>query len=501
MQRIVHATALAVALAAPVAARALPVGDLRWLVEAPGEQTKPSIDGPYVVYADHSGADWDVRMYDLSTGTTVDVAVGPGDQQSPDVSRSVVAYRAPSGIEVYSIPLRALLRSGAEQDVAGAPATSEAVVAWERDAADGSGRDVVWSRLLQPKVNGVLGGPGDQHAPAAFGDWVGLVDDADGGAVRMLDTTTGEVREVCPGRATGLAMDGAPDAPRVVVARDAGGGDTDVEVYDTPGVLGAALRVPGTQRNPHVSGDWVAFEDLSTGHSQVVLWNLATGTAFVPHPSASDQILNDVSAVPGQSVRVVFADDAHGDLDIAMYTLPLPLADDGAPANWPPAPPPARCDDPAAIVLADLTLARETGKPFVAQAPLAGAVTEGRVLVCLDAMGVSSAGVVLGDRPVIAATPADFAIPVHHLERVVTIEPGDGRVAAAAAGVPGATLRVRVLGGAVPPLACEGPGCGGHLDGGPGTHGAPRGQGCGSAGAGLAPLGLAAALLRRRRRA
>jgi beta propeller repeat protein len=490
VSRSTRTAALLLALAAPLAARALPSGELRWIVVAPGDQTGPAIDGPYVVYADRSGPDWDVLLFDLVRSEVTPIASGPGDQSSPDVFRSAIAYRVPGGVAVHSISTHGVLRAIADPRVAGGPATSDAVVAWDRTTEDGSGLDVAFARLAPPAGDGVLGGPGDQHAAAVFGDWVGLVDDADGGAVRLVSSATGEVRAVCAGRATGVAMDGPRDGPRVVVAREATAGDADIEVYDRPGVLLAALRVPGTQRNPHVSGDWVAFEDVATGHSQVVLWNLATGEAFVPHPSASDQILNDVSAEAGASVRVVFADDAHGDLDLALFTLPLPVADDGAPPNWPSAPPPARCGDPGALVLGEVAVVRAEGRPLVQHVTVPGGPGERKVLVCVDAVGVTSGWVALGND--LVAGPEAFGKRNLRIERVLTLAPGGGRLAAVAAGGPGAALRVRVLGGAVPLLVCEGPGCDRQVF--------PPHQGCATAGAGLAPLGLILVALRRRRR-
>ena len=88
----------------------------------------------------------------------------------------------------------------------------------------------------------------------------------------------------------------------------------------------AELRVPGVQRNPHLSGPWVAFEDVSTRLSQVVLWNWKSGLVFVPHPSTTDQVLNDVSLVVGAylslAVAVLFKLLPTTSL-LAMLSLPL----------------------------------------------------------------------------------------------------------------------------------------------------------------------------------
>jgi hypothetical protein len=504
--------ALACLALAPTVARALPSGEFEWIVVAPGDQTRPSIDGALLVYGTKPpGGDWDVLGLDLASGTTAPIAAGPGDQDGPEVARQAVAYRTADGIEIWSLAFGRPVRTGQEPGRASWPVVGDSVAAWELDAG-ADGLDVAFYRYLPPDrtLDGAFGGPGDQRAPAAYGSWIGYVDDALGGAVRLVDTTEGQRVDYAGGPAAAIAIGGDPGAPRVVVARTRTGGETDLEVYDEPFLVRATLRVRGEQRNPRVAGDWVAFEDLSTGHSQVVLWNLVTGVAFRPAPSASNQSLNDLAAATADSLRVVFADDTHGDQDIALFTLPLPWVDDGQPSNWPPEPPnpqAARCDDPGARVVATLTLSRAVGAPQRGAATVT-APAGTRVLACVDAERVASAWIALGDE--LLVRPDTLERNVGHLE-VRTVVPAEGacaprgwteasdglreglapsRCAATAValagrieGTPGATLRVRLL-----------------EDPGP-APAAPADGGCGSGGAGAASLlGIATALAARRRR-
>jgi uncharacterized protein (TIGR03382 family) len=247
-------------------------------------------------------------------------------------------------------------------------------------------------------------------------------------------------------RADSLGIAALQSGPHAAVARVVTATDTDVEVYGPEGARLAALTVPARQVNPHLSGSWVAFEDLSTGRSQVVLWNWRTGLVFVPRPSEGDQILNDVSDV-GTAVRVVFADDAAGDFDVVLFALPIPIVDDGTPLDpWPPPRPPppgkASCDDPDAVVLAKLDLERGTS------APQSGSVAfevadDLPVLVCIDADRVSAAWITLDH--VAIATPCDFDPKVEHLEVRTDLDEGRAVLAGRIAGKPGARLTVRVL--------------------------------------------------------
>ncbi|WP_049768562.1 hypothetical protein [Anaeromyxobacter sp. Fw109-5] len=453
--------ALALALVAPYVARATPIGTFTWIASGPGDQTDPAIDGRYVLYADGTRGSLDVLARDLATGETRVVAAGPDDEDSPDLARSVVAYRTDAGITVAYLATGTLLRPPAEPG-ARAPAVSTSAAVWEvgRDGA----RDLGWFLFGSgaPR-SGVVAAPGDQRAPAVSGTTVAYVDAAAGGAVRLLDLARGEARVVSPGGATGVAIDGGPGALRVAVTRAVADTSTDVEVYDGAGQLLAALPLPGEQRRPRLSGEWVAFEDLSSGRSQVVLWAWRSGLVHAPRPYAGEQLLGDLAA-DDDAVRVAFSERTSGGLDVGLYTLPLPVADDGASG--------IRCDSPGALVLAELTLTRGTGAVTTGAVAFAGGDgADLPILVCIDAAKVSSAWATLDGAAL--AVPGDFASGSAHLELRRIARGGEGLLEAGVEGKRGASLRVRVLAepvpdggqdpGAPPDDPGQGPG-----DGGPG---------------------------------
>ena len=515
----------------PLAARARPSGTYSLIVGGPGDKTEPSIDGQSIVYASNASGDWDVLRYQIGAPDPIQtIAGGPGDQDQPDVNRTNFVYRGPEGIWIRSwTPDTAPLRTphppedgeipacSFESPVSN-PALGEDVATWECGLA-GSG-DIPGSRAiavfllgsgeeyrLEPSGASTIG---EQHSPAAYGSTVAFVDDADGGSVWLHDSNplTRETTRVCEGHATGVAI-GYLDDTVLAVARASQGHDDDIEIWE-PGVLGTALRVGGVQRNPHLSADWVAFEDLSTGHSQVVLWHWTSGAVFIPHPSTTNETLNDVVATRGVDVRVVFAEDggADGTRDIALYRLVLTdgeIPDDGSGDGgwrWPPSPPPpqrpspASCDDTDPVVLATLVLGRDAGRPLAGSVPLAASPFPGDavlpVLVCIDADRVSAAWVAFDDQAV--AMPGDFDPHVSRLQIAAVAEGGVARISGVVAGRPGTSLVARVLadpgrsqGGEtlrqVPAAALLRGGCG-------------MGGGAGS----LAVLAVLAALRRQRRR-
>ncbi len=443
MHRVVTAAlSTALAIAAPAPVRAGWIGDFVPVLEAPGNQTQPSIAAQWIVYADDAGGDFDVKRIDELTGAIDLLGGGPGDQDQPAMYMSVVAWRDPSGIFVWEQGSRQLLRSGAEP-AAAHPRVSSELVAWEQVEPDGStGIGVFAFGTLVGRAHGYAAA-GNQHGPAPFRRFVAFIDDADGGAIRILDAADGSVRRLCPSCtarayavAAGSAGDAAdPDAGVYVVSEADTAGRSHVVVYAGDGTVLRALPYLTDQVNPHVSGDWVAYEEIqSDGTHQIRLFDWRTAREILPPPTTWSQELNDVSVVPDQ-IRVAFVRQGNG-LDLWKYVVALPLPPDDTP------PPPASCADPAPTVLAEILVPRD------ASAPLRGFVEFASpaavpVLVCIDSDRVSSAWVGLDD--VALARPSDFNPAVTHLEAQARVGAGPGRLAAVVAGKPGTWLRARVL--------------------------------------------------------
>ena len=572
-----HILVWALALAAPLVSRARPVGTYSLIVQGPGDQTDPSIDAEYVTFASHPDGvgDWDVLLYEIGApaGNVRVIAGGPGDQDQPCVHRTALAYRGPTGIHVdnwqtgraWRTPDPSAAPTGrcGAADPVSQPVVSSTVAAW--DCTPPGARTVVVSRYQAPSEEYEIATGGAPFGPSVSGDLIGYVDGADG-SVWLHDSSplSRSTMQVCGGNATGVSV-GSFGAPVVAVARSAGQPDPNVEVWDPTGGLGtagriAALTVPGEQRNPHLSADWVAFEDLSTGRSQVVLWQWTTGLVFLPHPSTSNQILNDLAVVPGQEVRAVYADDGDGtgtSHDIALYQLPYvngTIPDDGTgnPDPWAPPPPrrpaPASCDDLDAQVLGTLVLGSTNGSSrFIAPGRSdrqdddhdgdrgddddqgddqaggrrvrdAGAISFPvvpfpgdpvlPVLICIDTQHVSAGWLTVDDAVVVDPSHLNPQLP--HLEVRAVLEPGTSRLAGLLAGKPGATLQARVLAdpGRFDPSApatvtVTGRHVGGHSPSGstPGSGPHRERNGCGTAGipGPLAGLALLLALRLRRR--
>ena len=602
----------------PLAVRATPVGTWQLVTAGPGDKADPAIDAQTVLYSTNAAGSRDVVEWLIGAAPEVvtSLAGGAGDQDQPSLHRNTYAYRdSTAGIWVKDLYTGTVLRDPnapavtaqgrrcRPADPVDHPVVSDVLAAWVCGST--GSRSVVVARIGAPPEEYELSGAGDVFGASVYGALVAYVDASDG-TVWLHDSTPASrlTSRVCGGVATGVSVSADLGVPVIAVTRASTGADADVEVWDPTGGLGtagrvAALLVPGEQRNPRLSNDWVALEDLSTGVSQVVLWQWTTGLVFAPHPSTSNQTLSDLSVVTSSMVRVVWADDVDGTgvrREIALYQLPASIPQDATPTPWPwpcpaiePPPSPASCDgtypndvDPCAcrddddgdhhrggrddgsvrsehalrdddacrwtsnaictadrahrtpVVLARLDLERDDGQPPPASRAFDATPCPGDavlpVLVCVDLEHVAAGWLTLDDD--LLAGPSSFKLGVHHLEWQRAVSRPTGRIVAAIASKPGATLVARVIadpgsapqavagcttgtvivpGGRIAGPGTSGsrsPGSGTSASGGAGaTSGAPggsshRGSGCGTPG-GTGALGglVLVVLLRLRRRA
>ena len=485
------------------------------IVQGPGDQTAPSMAGAFLAYIDDYdaalGAIGVPNLYakNMVSGAVTRVTSDGEIFGGPDAAASLIAYRRDGAIEIFDARLPApILTIPAPGH--GRSALSSAVVAWDQESPGGS--DVAWRRMEAGSVSVVLDRTGRQHAAAAAGDWVAFIDSTPPATVRLVNTDKGTEAVVytAPTGANGAPLDvalwssetGSPLAA-IVLAEAAG---AEIAVVDGAGAELQRLTVPGGKVNPHLIGEWVGFEDLSTGVSQVVLWDRIHGQLFVPEATGKAQELHDLVAA-GTVLEVIWADERTGDFDIYLFQASVPPPETPYPPQppGPPPPPPpvlVTCSDATATILADFTIRPEGDAPWLADrhvghwndpsdgqddhdeeqaerdeerddhddvhdglhhketgehderwhaararrgagGALFPAVTATPVLVCIDAADVTAAWVGAGSQ--VVASPADFGLGTLSLEARLTVTAGDGRVGAVITGKPGCSLRVRVL--------------------------------------------------------
>ncbi len=122
----------------------------------------------------------------------------------------------------------------------------------------------------------------------------------------------------------------------VTVYASTAGGDNDIR-WSVKGASGAyvesVLALPGTQRNPNISGNLIVFESNITPGSQfdIYLYDLATNRLYQLTNTTISESLTDISTGPGGLVRVAWAQPKQVyPFDMDVYALSF-LIDTAAP--------------------------------------------------------------------------------------------------------------------------------------------------------------------------
>ena len=306
----------------------------------PGDQYDPSISGNLVVFTDDRSGDQDVYYVDLTTLQEYPVIVAPGDQELTSVSGSRIAYTDYRSVDVvvYDIVTGVSTNvTGPDKTAAGFnsidPAISGSLVAWEDDR---NGDPEIYAKNLDTNEERRVSVASDsvderpaisgnvivwEHCPYAGGNCdIWSYDWSTG--VTLQITNTPDVDERHP----------SVDGHWVVYQCTACGenGDQDVYAYDTATLKAVQLSLPGDQANPHVSGDNVSIDDLSSGTYHIKLWHIPSNQVFDVTSGTAGQYLNDIDGN-----RIVYTDDRNGDLDIYMTEFTLTASDSTPPVITP----------------------------------------------------------------------------------------------------------------------------------------------------------------------
>jgi beta propeller repeat protein len=439
--------ALICVLAAPAAGAQTVTGVETRVTESPADQWAPSISGDLISYTDFRGQDTDIYCFDLSTGVEHPVTTAPGNQELSDVSEGLISY--------LDLDHRRILvfdpRAGTTLDVtAGASGTAIApnlgqkIVAWAdnrdgnleiyaRDLSTGEERRVTYSPAIDdlPAVDsGVIVW---QRCTTPCDIWA--YDWATGATRQITDTPDRDERQ-------------ADIWHSRVVYEGLIGAERDICEFDLDSGKERRLALPADQGHPSISGDFVAFDDLTTGVYHIRLWHLPSDGVFAITGGRSGQYLNDIDGN-----RIVYTDDRGGQLDIYLFEFQFTAAPSLA----------ADCEHlNGATPLLDATLAGDSCHESHFSLPFAA--PQGPGLLCIDngpggAPKVFSGVVKLNAEGVVDPDDwwerPDWFGRGHgrlrsHLERRLHLEVAN-RLDVELRGRPGSTVRMRVFAAAPAP--------------------------------------------------
>ena len=284
------------------------------LTTNPADQYDPAISGDLVVYTDARAGNADVWYYDIGAGQEVQVTNALGDQKLSDVSNGSVVYvdLPTSDVVLYSAVTGSTTNlTASANSVSLYPAIGDGTVAWVDDR---TGEKEVFARSLATgEERRVTDSPLPDDLPAVS---AGLIvwQRCEGGrceifsynwateTTRQLTQTSGSDERHPDISGNGVVYDGERD-----------GDVRDIFFYDLSSGTEKRLALAGYQENPNISGDYVAFEDYSSGPAHIKLWHVPSNSVFQVTTGPGQQYLNDIDGN-----RIVYTDSRNGQLDIYM---------------------------------------------------------------------------------------------------------------------------------------------------------------------------------------
>ena len=251
--------------------------DATGFVTSDSSQQSVKTDGDYLVYKDDSSGDWDIYLYDLSSGTETQISSSETTDISPEISSGYVVWQSlVSGVWQIAI-----------YDLSTGNSWSVSNTSTHEITPDVSSDWVVWSDFRNGNwdiygysagVEYALAiGEGDQIQPRLYGDYLVYTDDSAGNDdVYFYDLSTGELSQIT----TDTGDDVSPDIDgNSVVWQSDTSGTWDVYSYDlTTGETTVLADSDSDERFPRISeqvvvwmdGENIAYEDLNSGDAGMV---------------------------------------------------------------------------------------------------------------------------------------------------------------------------------------------------------------------------------------
>lgn len=306
--------------AAPAAAGVSVTVTEQQLTTDPGDEYDPAISGDVVVYTGNRANNTDVYYTRVSTGVEVPVTQLTGSQELSDVSGDRVVYTDLTARDVFVYDLTTGTPTNLT-DTPGAYSTNPAIggdlVAWE-DTRDANVEIYAYNLSTGEERRITTTAAMDTSPAVSDGRIVFQTCDAGICDITLYDWASGQTRPIT---ATADADERRPDLDGTTVVYDRyQDGERNIYAYDLATGYARFLPLAGSQNNPNISGDVVAFEDVSTGVYHVALWHLPSDTMLPLTNGAGGEYLNDIDGN-----HVVYTAQRENQLDIWLSTFTLHL--------------------------------------------------------------------------------------------------------------------------------------------------------------------------------
>jgi beta propeller repeat protein len=290
---------------------------------SPSDEYPGRFDGDLIPYEVRRGeGDYDIYLYNITSGKTTAVATGPAIQGSPSVSGGKVVYsayevhqfnRSDADIFVFDVASGTTERLTLPGDQV-SPRMYGNLLAWQDEPPGRSSVNVVLHDLMtsvQLKVPARTWA----YSPDLSGGKVIWIDDPSGPAVFVYDLSEKTIRRVT--NRTGIKGIPALDGDRIAWA-DTRSDYAQIYVLDL--VTMAETQVTTDDVNhftPAISGDRVVWVDFRNGERDIYLYDLAARREQPVTTNLGDQVGPQIAGC-----TVAWADNRNGSYDVYYRRIP-----------------------------------------------------------------------------------------------------------------------------------------------------------------------------------
>lgn len=437
-------------LAEPTAGAPL-IGTTTPVNAGPGDQTDPHVSGDAVAYTSSVPGGAEIRYHSLLTAADTSIPTNGGLDFLSDISGNTIVYThlTSAGRAIYSfditthgppVELAPQVGSLRERSAIGGP-----TVAWVDFGFGGSTSNpelVAYDRATGVATRLTNEADNDTN-PAVSPNGMVIVYERCANFLLACNIweATRAAGEWTTHALTSTAEDEhSPDTNGVlVVYHSVRGGESDIYWQPVGGGAEQRLVIPGVDRNPAISGTFIAFEHYSATAAvpnfDIFLYDFAANVLYQLTNTSTDEMLTDVSVDPATHlVRVVWTANEGTDSNVYAFSFQQQESCTGNSQDV--------CENPGQRpLLSTLTLVRTSGDPDQYSSTFGSPTEEG--LVCIENNGATSGRVFINDRQRIG--PGAFHIDRVLIARSVDLE-STNTLKASIAGAPGSSYTLRIYG-------------------------------------------------------
>ena len=295
-----------------------------------GSSNQQSVDtnGNVLVYKDDVNENWDIFIYDISSGATTQISSNSSADINPRVSSGNIIWQSLNGeqwvLNIYSLSQQKI-KQFTSSSITTHQVTPDISSSWVVWADERNGDfDIYGHDFSQGKA--LVTGTGDQANPRVAGDYVVYTSDEGGSSdVYLYQLSTEEITQL----SSSSAKENAPDTDgKYVVWQTDESGNVDLYGYEiATGETIVVSDATGDQRHPAIDGGLVAWMDDRSGSFDIYVYDFTNSETTQLTDGSGNEIL---PAVSSGDVYWIGDNSGNGDLYGASFSSSCALIGDCA---------------------------------------------------------------------------------------------------------------------------------------------------------------------------